>query len=129
LQMTAAVAAVASLTFLPAYVVLGEPRHLVELSASMVLAQFVVHGVLAGVLAVLAFSRSVQLLGPSRAALYPALVPALSLLIGIPLTGDRFTVSHALGLGLSTLGLLLASNAMNARRFSLRHHPLHSSPS
>jgi drug/metabolite transporter (DMT)-like permease len=42
----------------------------------------------------------------SRAVLFPALVPALSVLIGIPVVGEIPSVLQIAGLVLVTLGLL-----------------------
>jgi drug/metabolite transporter (DMT)-like permease len=70
--------------------------------------QIGIQGIAAGILAVLAFTRSVELLGPGRAAIFPALVPAFAMLIGLPLTGDAVSAWQWLGLSLTTFGLLYA---------------------
>lgn len=46
--------------------------------------------------------------GASRAALFPALVPATAMLIGIPTTGETPTIVQLVGLALSMLGLVVA---------------------
>jgi drug/metabolite transporter (DMT)-like permease len=116
LQTTAAVAVLSAAVFLPLYLAFGTPQHLLQLSWPVVLGQLIVHGLLAGVGAVLAFTRSVQLLGPARAAVYPALVPAFALLIGVPLTGDGISAAQWLGLVLTTTGLLFAIGVIGLPR-------------
>ena len=53
-----------------------------------------------------AYSQAVILLGVSRAVLFPAIVPAVSVLIGIPIVGEIPSVLQIGGLALVTLGLL-----------------------
>jgi drug/metabolite transporter (DMT)-like permease len=112
LQMTSAVAVVSAAVFVPLYWVFGTPQNLANAPWTALAGQFVVQALLAGVGAVLAFTRSVQLLGAGKAAVYPALVPAFGLLVGIPLTGDAVSVGQWLGLALTTLGLLFAIGAI-----------------
>ena len=65
-----------------------------------------------------AYSQAVMLLGVSRAVLFPAIVPAVSVLIGIPIVGEIPSVLQVAGLGLVTLGLLTTVGLF--RRFSSR---------
>jgi drug/metabolite transporter (DMT)-like permease len=53
-----------------------------------------------------AYSRAVILLGVSRAVLFPACVPAVSVLIGIPIVGEIPGPLQVGGLALVTAGLL-----------------------
>jgi drug/metabolite transporter (DMT)-like permease len=69
--------------------------------------QVVVQGVLSGVVAVFAFGRAVELLGAARAAAFPALVPVVAILAGVPLTGELPNIVQAAGLLTVSLGLLV----------------------
>jgi drug/metabolite transporter (DMT)-like permease len=69
MQTSASVAVVSATLVVPAYLLVGTPQHLVTTPLPTVLFQVLVNGVLAGVFAVLAFTRSVELLGPQRAGL------------------------------------------------------------
>jgi drug/metabolite transporter (DMT)-like permease len=69
--------------------------------------QVVVQGVLSGVVAVFAFGRAVELLGAARAAAFPALVPVVAILAGVPLTGELPYIVQAAGLLTVSLGLLV----------------------
>jgi drug/metabolite transporter (DMT)-like permease len=72
------------------------------------LLQIVVQGLCAGVLSTYLFTRTVVLLGASRAALFPALVPATTLLIGFLALGDVPSVMQLAGLAVVGVGFRLA---------------------
>jgi len=116
MQTTATVAVLSATIFLPLYLAFGTPGHLVALPFGTLLFHVAVSGVLAGIVAVLAFTRSVELLGPGRAALYPALVPAFATLLGVPLLGEAPNAVQAGGLLLVTAGLLVGAGALSFPR-------------
>ncbi|WP_417513992.1 DMT family transporter [Minwuia sp.] len=70
--------------------------------------QFFGQGVLNGFLATLLFLITVSRIGPARAAVFPSLVPALSILIGAPLLGEQPDLSQIAGMAVVTFGLFLA---------------------
>ena len=72
------------------------------------LLQALVQGLLQGVGTMLAYSRMVAILGVSRAVLFPAMVPAASILVGVPLVGEITDGPQLAGLALASLGLLVA---------------------
>ena len=72
-------------------------------------------GLLSGVVAVLAFTRAVALLGASSASIFPAMVPAVAVLVGIPLTGELPTGPQTLGLLIVSLGLVAALGLITTR--------------
>jgi drug/metabolite transporter (DMT)-like permease len=71
--------------------------------------EIVIQGLLAGIVGVLAFTRTVELLGASRAAVFPALVPVAAILIGVPMNGEWPSAAQWLGLVVVTLGLMIAA--------------------
>jgi drug/metabolite transporter (DMT)-like permease len=71
------------------------------------LIQALVQGLFAGAGAVFLFTRSVFLLGASRAALFPALVPPFTLLIGFIALGEAPSMSQLIGLAVVVLGFWL----------------------
>jgi drug/metabolite transporter (DMT)-like permease len=71
------------------------------------LMQAVVQGVFAGAGAVYLFTRAVILLGVGRAALFPALVPPFTLLIGYLTLGEVPSVSQFVGLAIVLIGFRL----------------------
>jgi drug/metabolite transporter (DMT)-like permease len=71
------------------------------------LLQAVVQGVFAGAGAVYLFTRAAILLGAGRAALFPALVPPFTLLIGFVVLGEAPSFSQLVGLAVVVLGFWL----------------------
>jgi drug/metabolite transporter (DMT)-like permease len=71
------------------------------------LMQAVVQGVFAGAGAVYLFTRAVILLGVGRAALFPALVPPFTLLIGYLTLGEVPSASQFVGLAIVLIGFRL----------------------
>jgi drug/metabolite transporter (DMT)-like permease len=75
------------------------------------LLQVAAQGIFAGPGAIYLFTRAVVLLGASRAALFPALVPAMTLLIGFLVLGEAPTLVQLAGLATVGLGFRLAMKA------------------
>lgn len=65
-----------------------------------------IQGFMAGAVAVLSYSLCISHLGTARAALFPAMVPVLTLIIGIPLTGEWLTASEWMAVSVIVGGLL-----------------------
>jgi drug/metabolite transporter (DMT)-like permease len=72
------------------------------------LLQAIVQGAFAGAGAVFLFTRAVILLGAGRAALFPALVPPFTLLIGFIALGEAPSVLQLIGLVVVVVGFWLA---------------------
>ncbi len=73
--------------------------------------QAVVQGLFAGAGAIYLFTRAVVLLGVGRAALFPALVPPFTLLIGAVTVGERPSLSQLIGLAIVVVGFRLTQKA------------------
>jgi drug/metabolite transporter (DMT)-like permease len=71
------------------------------------LIQAIVQGVFAGAGAVYLFTRAAILLGAGRAALFPALVPPFTLLIGFITLGEAPSMSQLIGLVVVVFGFWL----------------------
>jgi len=108
LAATAAVSVLSALIYVPVHFVVFGWQQLLSSPIAMLTIQVLVQGVLSGVVAVIAFAKAIQLIGPARAAIFPAFVPAAALIIGIPITGEVPTLLQIGGLSLVTVGLLLA---------------------
>jgi drug/metabolite transporter (DMT)-like permease len=72
------------------------------------LLQALVQGGLAGVLAIYLFTRAVAVLGAGGAAAFPALVPALTLLIGFVALGEVPSAIQLVGLVVVAIGFRFA---------------------
>jgi len=104
----AAVINVLSLLLLPVYAASGGLARVAALGAAENALQAVGQGILAGPAAMYLFAFSIQLLGAARAAVFPAIVPALTLLVGWLLLGEPPTALQAAGLVTVLTGFYLA---------------------
>jgi len=98
--------------FAPLYAALADPRALLAAAPGFVALQAVAHGLGAGLVAVLAYSRAAVLLGPGRAAFFGAIVPGAASLLAIPVLGEIPTALQVAGLLAVVAGLLLAFGAV-----------------
>jgi drug/metabolite transporter (DMT)-like permease len=67
--------------------------------------------VFSGPLAIYLFARSVMLLGASRAALFAALVPAATLIVGFLTLGEAPSTAQVVGLVIVLVGFRLTQKA------------------
>jgi drug/metabolite transporter (DMT)-like permease len=89
-----------------AYFIGFERMKAVGLSENLI--QIAVQGVFAGLLAIYLFGRSVTALGASRASTFPALVPAIAILIGFVVLGDVPSIAQLVGLAIVGVGFRFA---------------------
>jgi drug/metabolite transporter (DMT)-like permease len=108
LRAIAVVSVLSAAVTLPGYLAISGISHLATLALSTLLFQGLLQGGMHGVLATLGFTHAVRVLGVSRAVFFAAVVPAVSVLIGIPMLYEIPSVEQWLGLGLVTTGLLTA---------------------
>lgn len=98
--------------FAPFYALVADPSALRAAAPAFVTMQAVAHGLGAGLVAVLAYSRAAVLLGPGRAAFFGAMVPGAASLLAIPVLGEVPTALQVAGLMAVVAGLLLAFGAV-----------------
>jgi drug/metabolite transporter (DMT)-like permease len=113
---TAIVSVVSGAVMLPWALASQGLAHYTSLPISTLVLQLLVQGLLAGVLSVIAYTHAVKLIGAARAAVFPALVPAAAILIGIPVAGEWPTALQWAGLGLVSTGLLVAIGVIGPKR-------------
>ncbi|QAU47350.1 DMT family transporter [Bradyrhizobium guangzhouense] len=104
----ALVISVLSLLLLPIYIGTIGLAHIAAIGLTENAIQALVQGVLAGPAALYLFAVSVQRLGVARAAVFPACVPALTLLTGWLLLGEPPTALQSTGLVIVLCGFYLA---------------------
>jgi drug/metabolite transporter (DMT)-like permease len=92
--------------------------HLRGLPTGSLIVQGLLQGGLQGVVGIVGYSHAIRVLGVSRAVLFPASVPAVSILIGIPILGEIPTIEQITGVVLVTAGLVYAVGAFNRRQRS-----------
>jgi drug/metabolite transporter (DMT)-like permease len=107
-RATAVVAVLSLCVSAPIYLAYRGPAHLLDLPIGLLAVQGVVQGLVQAVITIMAYSRAIAILGVSRAVLFPAIVPAISIIIGIPLLGEIPTTLQVAGLLFVSLGLLVA---------------------
>jgi drug/metabolite transporter (DMT)-like permease len=106
-----AIRAIAVVSFLsllviwPGYLAWYGAAHLLARPPGPMAIQALVQGLGQGVLAMIAYSQAIRVLGVSRAVLFPAMVPAVSIVIGIPIVGEIPDATQITGLLLVTVGL------------------------
>jgi drug/metabolite transporter (DMT)-like permease len=99
---------VVSLALLPLYAAGGGFARVAALGLSENVLQALGQGLLAGPAAMYLFAFSIQTLGVARAAVFPATVPALTILTGWLLLGEPPTALQAAGLVTVLFGFYLA---------------------
>jgi drug/metabolite transporter (DMT)-like permease len=104
----ATVISVLSLSLFPLYVLSGGLVRAGTLGLGENALQALAQGILAGPAAMYLFTVSIQRLGVARAAVFPATVPALTLLLGWLLIGEPPTALQAAGLVTVLAGFYLA---------------------
>ena len=117
-QATVAVAASCLVSFVPLYA-LGASlgiwiSHLAEAPWREIVFQGVYQGVIAMILAGLAFTQVVATFGPVRTVMITALVPVLSALGAVPFLGEPLTPTVLIGLACVSAGLLIGLRSSQA---------------
>jgi drug/metabolite transporter (DMT)-like permease len=100
----AAVGAISILVFAPLHAIFVGYDGILRMSLAENVLQMVVQGILAGVLPIFLFARTVILLGAGRAATFPALVPGFSLVIGYLALGVVPSIAQVVGLVIVVIG-------------------------
>ena len=104
----ATVISVLSLSLFPVYAAFGGLGRVAAIGFAENALQALGQGILAGPGAMYLFVSSIQRLGVARAAVFPAIVPALTLLVGWLLLGEAPTALQAAGLLTVLSGFYLA---------------------
>lgn len=106
--LTCAVALGSALLYLPVYA-LWLPKQLAAAPLSMIVTQCFFQGIVATILAMLAYLKAITLLGTERAAAFLALVPIVTGLLAVPLLDEALTGWLLSGLFFVSLGSYVAS--------------------
>lgn len=106
LRATSLIAISSTALFLPPYLIFyGIP----DVAGATWAQQIFYQGILGGALAVFFYTASIARLGAS-ATIFPALVPAVAVLVAIPMTGILPNTLQLVGIVTATLGLLVSLN-------------------
>jgi len=108
LLATAVISFSALCTYVPAYFYFTGGAGLTAAEPDVFWIEVLVQGVIAGAGTLYTYSKMVSLLGPSRAAVFPALAPGLAALMAWPVLGHVPAIFETLGLLIVMTGLILA---------------------
>lgn len=111
LRGTGVVVVLSFVLFAPGFLALADLQRLAHAGAGMLAMQVLAQGLGAGLVALLAFSRAVALLGSGRAGFFGALVPGAASLLAIPVLGEVPGGLQVGGILAVVAGLLLAFGA------------------
>ena len=106
--LTSAVALIPAVLYLPIYA-LFLPKALAEAPLALIVTQGLYQGIVATILAMLAYLKAISILGTERAAVFLALVPITTGLTAVPLLGEALTGWLLSGLVFVSLGSFVAS--------------------
>jgi drug/metabolite transporter (DMT)-like permease len=108
LLATAVVSFSALVTYVPVYLLASGGARLLAVAPAVLWTEVLVQGLIAGVGTLFTYAKMVSLLGPSRAAIFPAMAPGLAALMAWPLLGHVPTAAETAGLVIVMTGLVLA---------------------
>ncbi len=114
LLATAVISISALLTYVPAYFGYTGGASLGAADPYVFWVEVLVQGVIAGAGTLYTYSKMVSLLGPSRAAVFPALAPGLAALMAWPVLGHVPAMLEVSGLVLVMMGLIIAVTVSTA---------------
>ena len=115
LRAIAVVSVLSALAMIPGYLLFVGVPHFCSLPIQSLVVQGSLQGGLQGVIGIVGYSHAIRVLGVSRAVLFPASIPAVSILIGIPILGEIPSQEQIIGVGFVTVGLLYAVGMFNRR--------------
>jgi drug/metabolite transporter (DMT)-like permease len=107
-RAVAVVGVISVVVYAPLYALFVGFGDLLRMSLYENMVQIVVQGVLASVLPIYLFTRAVILIGAGRAAVFPALVPGFSLVIGYLAIGVVPSIPQVIGLAIVVIGFRFA---------------------
>ncbi len=116
LRAIAVISVLSTLVMIPSYLAFTGWDHLISLPLGQVVTQVLLQGLMQGAMGIVAYSQAIRVLGVSKAVLFPASVPAMSILIGIPILGEIPTAMQLGGVALVTFGLVYAVGTFRRRR-------------
>jgi drug/metabolite transporter (DMT)-like permease len=106
--LTRAVAFGSAIIYLPIYL-LWLPKQLAAAPVSMIVIQGIFQGLVATILAMLAYLKALSLLGAERTAAFLALVPIVIGVVAVPLLDEALTAWLSTGIIFVSLGSYIAS--------------------
>lgn len=116
LLATSVIASSALITYVPFYLFFTKANGLFSASIEVFWIEALVQGLIAGTGTLYTYAKMVSILGPTRAAIFPALAPGLAALMAWPILGHKPEIFEVLGLAIVMSGLLFAVTGSNKRK-------------
>ncbi|MGH7488267.1 MAG: EamA family transporter, partial [bacterium] len=111
LQAAAIVAVFSACCFLPVYVFLPG-KSLFLIGAKDFWLQAIMQGIVIGAVSLFVYTRAVAAIGPATTTLFTAAVPCITTLAAVPLLAEFPSRTSAIGVGVVTLGMIIAASAL-----------------
>ncbi len=115
LLATAIISFVALVTYVPTYLATVGIQRLLAVAPAVLWTEAIVQGLIAGAGTLYTYAKMVALLGPARAAVFPALAPGIAAFLAWPVLGHVPTGIEAAGLLIAVTGLLITVTAGSVR--------------
>ena len=109
------VSVLSACAFLPVYV-FWPGKGLLTVGMRELLLQALTQGVLIGAVSIFVYTRAVAALGPATTTLFAAAVPAITMLAAIPLLSESPSRLALAGVGIVTLGMVVAARGSSGNR-------------
>ncbi len=116
LLATAIISFFALVTYVPTYLATVGIHRLLAVAPTVLWTEALVQGLIAGAGTLYTYSKMVALLGPARAAVFPALAPGIAAFLAWPVLGHVPTGIEAAGLLIAVTGLLITVTASGSTR-------------
>lgn len=116
LLATAIISFFALVTYVPTYLATVGIHRLLAVAPTVLWTEALVQGLIAGAGTLFTYSKMVALLGPARAAVFPALAPGIAAFLAWPVLGHVPTGIEAAGLLIAVTGLLITVTASGSTR-------------
>jgi drug/metabolite transporter (DMT)-like permease len=115
LLATAVISFAALMTYVPIYLGTVGIQRLLAVAPAVLWTEAIVQGLIAGAGTLYTYSKMVALLGPARAAVFPALAPGIAAFLAWPVLGHVPTAIEAAGLLMAVTGLLITVTSGSVR--------------
>ena len=115
LLATSVIAFSALATYVPVYIWMTGATGLLTASSAVIWTEILVQGLIAGCGTLFTYAKMVSILGPARAAVFPALAPGFAALMAWPVLGHLPHFEEVIGLLVVIAGLLFAVTAAPKR--------------
>lgn len=110
IHSVACVSVLSAIVYLPYYFVSGNGSNILAASWFDIIVQVVCQGVLVSIVALLAYTHAIKILGPGKAALFPSIFPIVTTVSAVFIVQEIPSILELVGILFITVGLYVAFN-------------------